>query len=91
MRSNNLIHLRIRVQSKPEMKSHGIKSPDIADAAFGLYEVCRERLGFNSGAAVRKQNPQSSGGKSFKEIFGKLDLFSEVKDRNTSELSRLFN
>lgn len=79
----NNIHLRIRVQSKPEMKSHGIKSPDIGDAAMGLSELCRERLGFNSAGAVRKQNPQSSGGKSFKDLFSKLDVFGEARNRNT--------
>lgn len=86
----NNIHLRIRAQSKPEMKAQGIKSPDIGDSAMGLYELCRERLGFNSGVAVRKQSQQTSGGKSFKDLFGKMDVFSEARSKNTPGFLKLF-
>lgn len=86
----NNIHLRIRVQSKPEMKSQGIKSPDKGDSAMGLYELCRERLGLNSSVAVRKQSPQTSGGKSFKELFGKHDVFSGARDKNQNNFGRKF-
>lgn len=34
---------RIKVESKVEMKKRIMKSPDIADAAFCLVELCRER------------------------------------------------
>jgi len=34
---------RIKVESKIEMKRRTMKSPDIADAAFCLVELCRER------------------------------------------------
>lgn len=78
------------MQSKPEMKAQGIASPDKSDAAWGLYELCRERLGFNSTGAVKKQNPQSSGGKSFKELFGKMDVFAEARNKNTQGFIGLF-
>ena len=80
--------LRIKVESKLEMKNHSDKSPDIADAAFGLYDLCCERLGLSSGAASRRQNPQAHT-KPFKEIFAKYDAFADVRKKQYYQFNRL--
>lgn len=41
--------MRIRVESKPDYKARVGESPDIADAAFVLLDLCRERYAFKSG------------------------------------------
>jgi hypothetical protein len=41
--------MRIRVESKPDYKARVGESPDIADAAFVLLDLCRERFAFKSG------------------------------------------
>lgn len=74
------LQLRIKIESKMEMKQHTDKSPDIADAAMGLSELCRERLGFSSALAVRRQHPQEFT-KPFKKLFNKFDAFAEAKKR----------
>ena len=38
----------IEVEPKKKMKARSSFSPDIADAAFGLVDLCRERLGLDS-------------------------------------------
>ena len=80
--------MRIKVESKIEMKNHRDKSPDLADAAFGLYDLCCERLGLSSGTVSRKQNPQAYT-KPFKEIFRRLDAFSMTKQNRYHEYNRI--
>lgn len=67
----NGLQLKIRVESKREMKARNLASPDLADSFFILVELCRQRLGFDSGTVVRKTNPQSQGGKTYKQLFKK--------------------
>jgi len=43
------IQLRMKVESKREMKARNLPSPDISDSLFIILEVCRQRLGFDSG------------------------------------------
>ena len=70
----------IRIESKREMMLHTEKSPDIADAAMGLCELCCERLGFNSGAPTRQLYPQQFT-KPYKKMFAKLDAFADIRRR----------
>lgn len=63
--------LKIRVESKREMKARNIPSPDLSDAMFILLEVCRERLGFDSGSVQREKNPQNNSQGGFKKLFKK--------------------
>lgn len=67
------IHLRIRAQSKKEMKLDVGNSPDIADAGLGMSELCRERLGFDSGSVTKKLNPSGVEKKKGINIFKKLN------------------
>lgn len=71
----NGLQLKIRVESKREMKARNLPSPDLADAFFIMVELCRQRLGFDSGTVVRKTNPQSGDSKTFKQLFKR---FSDV-------------
>jgi hypothetical protein len=48
------------VETKDEMKKHFGKSPDLADAAFILVDLCRERFGF--GANAKTQTPALASG-----------------------------
>jgi hypothetical protein len=72
------LQLRIRVESKLAMFQHTDKSPDIADAAMGLCELCCERLGFSS-AVASGANSRSSTPKPFKALFQKKDIFREQR------------
>jgi hypothetical protein len=72
------LQLRIRIESKLEMKNHTDSSPDIADSAMGLCELCCERLGFSSATAIRRQFPQQHT-KPFKQIFKKYDAFADKR------------
>jgi hypothetical protein len=49
--------MRIRVESKPDYKARVGESPDIADAAFVLLELCRERFAFKSGERAPSVRP----------------------------------
>ena len=42
--------VKIRVESKIDFKARVGRSPDIADAAFILIDLCRSRHGFMGGA-----------------------------------------
>ncbi len=67
------INLRMRVESKREMKARNLPSPDLVDAMFILLEVCRVRLGFDSGSVVRSKNKDPNKPVStFKNLFQKL-------------------
>jgi hypothetical protein len=70
----------IRIESKREMMVHTEKSPDLADAAMGLYELCCERLGFQSGTATRELYPQQYT-QPFKKILAKWDAFADIRKR----------
>jgi hypothetical protein len=72
------LQLRIRIESKLEMKNHTDTSPDIADAAMGLCELCCERLGFSSAVGIRRQFPQQHT-KPFKQIFARKDVFAQQR------------
>jgi hypothetical protein len=72
--------LLIRIESKREMMLHTEKSPDLADAAMGLCELCCERLSFNSGTATRELYPQEFT-KPFKKLFRKWDAFKDIRER----------
>lgn len=63
------LQTRIRVESKRDMKARNLPSPDLADAFFILVELCRQRLGFDSGSVVRQKNNQNTPARSFKDIF----------------------
>ena len=65
------LQLKVRVESKREMKARNLPSPDLADAFFILVELCRQRLGFDSGLVTRERNPQGASGKSMKTLFKK--------------------
>jgi hypothetical protein len=80
--------MRIKVESKIEMKNHSDSSPDLADAAFGLYDLCCERLALSSGSVSRKQNPQAYT-KPFREMFSKLDVFSKTRQNRYHEFNRI--
>jgi len=68
------INLRIRAQSKKEMKLDVGSSPDIADAGLGMSELCRERLGFDSSSVTKKKHSPSEGkGSIRKNLFRKLN------------------
>jgi hypothetical protein len=56
---------RIQVEPKRKMKARFGRSPDRADAAFGLLDLCRERLSFEC-EEIRTIKPasDSSGNKS---------------------------
>jgi hypothetical protein len=80
--------MRIKVETKADMKNHSDRSPDIADSAFGLYDLCCERLGLSASSVARKQNPQMHS-KPFKKLFARLDPFAEAKRRAGYALGRL--
>jgi hypothetical protein len=75
----NESHL-IRIESKRDMMIHTETSPDIADAAMGLHELCIERLGLNSGTATRQLYPQQFTPQ-FKKLFAKYDAFADIRKR----------
>jgi len=50
--------MRIRVESKPDYKARIGESPDIADAAFVLLELVRERFAFKSGERAPSSVPK---------------------------------
>ena len=62
---------KIRVESKREMKSRNLPSPDLADSFFVLLELCRERLGMDSGVVQRAKDPQKSQSGNWKKAFRK--------------------
>jgi len=53
---------RIQVESKRKMKGRAGKSPDRADAAFGLIDVCRDRLGFECDESAKISHQESARG-----------------------------
>lgn len=63
---------KIRIEKKIEMKLRTGESPDVADAAFVVLEVARQRFGFLSKRVGPDKNPLPSG-RSFNNIFRALD------------------
>lgn len=66
------LNMRIRVESKQDMKSRIGKSPDISDAAFILVELCRTR--HNLTAVDRTPDNPYEQPSSYKKWFKKVDL-----------------
>lgn len=50
--------MRIRVESKPDYKARVGESPDIADSAMVLLDLCRERFAFRSGERAADAKPR---------------------------------
>lgn len=48
--------LKVKVETKKDMKERLLFSPDIADSAFVVLHLCRERLGFVPGGKGRGQS-----------------------------------
>lgn len=68
------LQLRIRVESKREMKARNLPSPDLADSFFILVELCRQRLGFDSKTVARETNSANkTPGKNRVSIFKQLN------------------
>lgn len=54
---------KVQVESKKKMKARTGKSPDEADAAFGLLDLARERFGFDCVEGdIIQRNAEASGG-----------------------------
>ena len=71
---------KLRVEPKVEMKARTGKSPDIADAAVVMLEVCRERVGMKSGLG-RTLKGSGSGAGSWKRAAGKFAM-TAMADRS---------
>jgi hypothetical protein len=63
--------LRMEVESKTDMKARTGESPDLADAAMILIELCRQRFGFGGMTVTMKRNETSIQVKR-KTTFGRL-------------------
>ena len=66
------VGLRMEVESKTEMKGRTGESPDLADAAMILIELCRQRFGFGGMTIQQKRNETSVQVKrktTFKKLF----------------------
>jgi len=55
----------LMVESKVQMKSRTNESPDYADAAFVMVELCRTRLGFVSAEKVASAVPRDKLGEGY--------------------------
>ena len=63
--------LRMLVESKDVMKSHFGQSPDLADAALMLVDLCKQRFGFGADAATQRP-AVDSGGKRWRDVAGRF-------------------
>lgn len=64
--------LRLEVESKTEMKARMGESPDLADSAMILIELCRQRFGFGGMTVQQKRHETSTQTKrkvTFKKLF----------------------
>jgi hypothetical protein len=79
------VAMRIRVESKQDMKARIGKSPDISDAAFILLELCRVRCGLIPSDKI----PSDPYGKrsGYKDFFQKAGLVAKP-GRNLNSLGR---
>lgn len=62
------IKKRVYVESKADMKLRTLKSPDIADAAFILVTLCRERFGLTMIVAKDKPIPNTVSWRQFRAM-----------------------
>lgn len=63
--------LRMMVESKDVMKSHFGQSPDLADAALMLVDLCKQRLGFGADAATQRPAVDAGGGR-WRDVAGRF-------------------
>jgi hypothetical protein len=81
--------MRIRVESKADMKSRIGKSPDLSDAAFILIDLCRARLGLSATDKIPKDPYNRTSG--YKSWFKKKDAVAKA-GRNLNQKGRaIFN
>ena len=66
------LSMRIRVETKTDMKSRIGKSPDISDAAFILIELCRVRHNLTAVDRIPDNPYQQNPG--YQKWFKKVDL-----------------
>lgn len=67
---------KVRVEPKPLMKARTGESPDIADAAFILLDLCRARLGMASVASAGDKPPRPAD--SWRNFVRKHDLVARA-------------
>jgi hypothetical protein len=79
------VGLRMLVESKVDMKARVGASPDIADAAAILVELCRQRFGFG-GMTVKAKNEKSNFEAKRNFNFQKLKLANTGRNFKTSTL-----
>jgi hypothetical protein len=70
------LSMRIRVETKSDMKSRIGKSPDISDAAFILVELCRTRHNLTAVDKIADNPYQQNMG--YKKWFKKVDLIKKA-------------
>jgi len=81
--------MRIRVESKADMKSRIGKSPDLSDAAFILIDLCRNRHGLSATDKTPKDPYNRTSG--YKTWFKKKDVVAKA-GRNLNQKGRaIFN
>jgi hypothetical protein len=73
--------LLLRAESKVDMKDRVGFSPDLADAAFILVDLCRSRLGFSSVEKPATRNVSSRGRQvsSLKKALNRLDVAGRAR------------
>jgi hypothetical protein len=67
-------HIKIKVETKEDYKLRLGASPDIADAAFVLIDLCRQRHGFMGGERFTVNEGRQ---KTWKDRMSKLDVFAQ--------------
>ena len=81
--------MRIRVETKQDMKSRIGKSPDLSDAAFILVELCRSRLGL--AASDRVSSDPYAKNTTYKSWFRKTGLVARPGRNLDSNGRSIFN
>lgn len=71
--------LLLRAESKVGMKDRAGFSPDLADAAFILLDLCRSRLGFSSAERVSNGARSPGGPSAMKRALSRLDVAGRAK------------
>lgn len=70
-------HTKMRVESKKALRARTGRSPDIADAAFVLIDMCRDRFGLGMGGSMRKRGKAATPGgaknSAWKKLVNKYD------------------
>jgi hypothetical protein len=78
--------IRMEVESKTDMKARTGASPDLADAAMILIELCRQRFGFG-GMTVTMKRQETSIQVKRKITFGRLSAANSGKSIKFSKFS----